>query len=158
MTRTRKILRIVFPSLAFIYATLAGNRLRPATDGTVNAMVQVGDTVYVGGKFSRVGYQTGTGYLVNATNSAISYPFPFVDGPIRCAISDESGGWYIGGDFKHVDGIERALLAHVNSSGTLDTAFNAGISPTSLQTGYICEGRSNSAAGGGLKVRHPWVG
>src|ERR687885_185286 len=36
-----------------------------------------------------------------------------VNNPIRAAIPDGAGGWYIGGGFIHVNGILRKRLAHI---------------------------------------------
>src|SRR5262245_30235939 len=38
---------------------------------------------------------------------------PAVQGVVHCIVSDGSGGWYIGGDFERVGGLERHNLAHV---------------------------------------------
>src|SRR4029453_13430408 len=40
-----------------------------------------------------------------------------VDNPIRAAIPDGSGGWYIGGGFVHVNGVLRKRLAHIDAGG-----------------------------------------
>jgi hypothetical protein len=43
-----------------------------------------------------------------------------VNNPIRAAIPDGNGGWYIGGGFIYVNGQLRKRLAHIRSGGTLD--------------------------------------
>src|SRR5262249_35662656 len=40
-------------------------------------------------------------------------------GEIDCAVSDGSGGWYIGGNFNSVGGIPRGGLAHIASDLTV---------------------------------------
>ena len=60
-----------------------------------------------------------------------------VNNPIRAAVPDGEGGWYIGGGFIHVDGQLRKRLAHIRSDGTLDPdwrpeANGNGVSVTSL--------------------------
>ncbi len=60
-----------------------------------------------------------------------------VDNPIRAAIPDGSGGWYIGGGFVHVNGVLRKRLAHIDGSGHLDPhwkpeANGNGVSVTAL--------------------------
>jgi outer membrane protein assembly factor BamB len=57
--------------------------------------------------------------------------------PIRAAISDGRGGWYIGGGFIHVNGVLRKRLAHIRSDGTLDPKWRPeangnGVSVSSL--------------------------
>jgi hypothetical protein len=36
-----------------------------------------------------------------------------VDGRVLAGVSDGAGGWFIGGDFRSVGGIQRSNLAHV---------------------------------------------
>jgi hypothetical protein len=60
-----------------------------------------------------------------------------VNNPIRAAIPDGNGGWYVGGGFIHVNGQVRKRLAHIRSDGTLDPdwqpeANGNGVSVTSL--------------------------
>jgi Domain of unknown function (DUF5122) beta-propeller len=60
-----------------------------------------------------------------------------VNNPIRAAIPDGDGGWYIGGGFIHVNGQLRKRLAHIRSDGMLDPnwrpeANGNGVSVTSL--------------------------
>ncbi len=60
-----------------------------------------------------------------------------VNRPIRAAVPDGDGGWYIGGGFIHVNGVLRKRLAHIRADGTLDPdwrpeANGNGVSVTSL--------------------------
>jgi hypothetical protein len=60
-----------------------------------------------------------------------------VNNPIRAAIPDGDGGWYIGGGFIRVNGQRRKRLAHIRSDGTLDSKWRPeangnGVSVTSL--------------------------
>jgi len=60
-----------------------------------------------------------------------------VNNPIRAAIPDGEGGWYIGGGFIHVNGVLRKRLAHIDANGGLDPdwkpeANGNGVSVTSL--------------------------
>jgi trimeric autotransporter adhesin len=60
-----------------------------------------------------------------------------VNNPIRAAIPDGNGGWYIGGGFIHVNGVLRKRLAHIDQNGRLDPdwrpeANGNGVSVTSL--------------------------
>ena len=43
-----------------------------------------------------------------------------VNNPIRAAVPDGRGGWYVGGGFIHVDGVLRKRLAHIDRDGRLD--------------------------------------
>jgi PQQ-like domain len=60
-----------------------------------------------------------------------------VNNPIRAAIPDGMGGWYIGGGFINVNGVLRKRLAHIDANGMLDRdwkpeANGNGVSVTSL--------------------------
>jgi hypothetical protein len=60
-----------------------------------------------------------------------------VNNPIRAAIPDGDGGWYIGGGFIHVNGVLRKRLAHIDRNGRLDPRWKPeangnGVSVTSL--------------------------
>jgi hypothetical protein len=60
-----------------------------------------------------------------------------VNNPIRTAIADGEGGWFIGGGFIHVNGQLRKRLAHIRADGTLDPSWRPeangnGVSVSSL--------------------------
>jgi hypothetical protein len=60
-----------------------------------------------------------------------------VNRPIRAAVPDGDGGWYIGGGFIHVNGVLRKRLAHLRADGSLDPdwrpeANGNGVSVTAL--------------------------
>jgi hypothetical protein len=66
-------------------------------------------------------------YIINAKTGAIDQDFPDVDignyGIAYAAVSDGSGGWYIGGDFNRVGKASRYGLARLRSDGSLDPEF-----------------------------------
>src|SRR3990170_1391684 len=67
------------------------------TNGTVYALLEVGDRIYVGGKFSWAGPYTGNGAAVSGTDGQRLSPSAFTSGPVLAAAADGSGGWYMGG-------------------------------------------------------------
>ena len=84
------------------------------TNGTVNSIVVGEDgTTYVGGYFTYVGPNTGSGASVDTNTGEADTGFPKVEGGIRSVISDGEGGWYIGGYFNKVGGLSRNNLAHI---------------------------------------------
>ena len=92
------------------------------TDGPVYAIARSGDRTFIGGDFSLVGPRTGPGVQVTSTGTGSLSPavgsFPEVSGgAVFAALSDRSGGWYIGGDFTHVGGTALPRLAHLVPSG-----------------------------------------
>src|SRR5580765_8600591 len=75
------------------------------TNGIVHAIARLGDTVYFGGQFSEVGPRTGPGVGIDAAGQA-DPAFPEVGaGALYAVVSDEAGGWYIGGRFASVGGL-----------------------------------------------------
>jgi len=119
-------------ALAFFYASISGTLLsqtyKPGydspLDGQVNAIAVNDSTVYVGGTFTKMGYYCGNGVLLDTSTAQPNRSFPkFMDpsdGRILVAISDNNGGWYMGGQFTYVNGQQRKYLAHVRSDGSLD--------------------------------------
>jgi hypothetical protein len=63
------------------------------TNGPVNAIAHSAGTVYVGGDFQQV----------------------------WAVVPDGSGGWFIGGSFNRVGGVERFGLAHILSDNTVSS-------------------------------------
>lgn len=83
----------------------------------VTAVVRVENTLYVGGVFSLVGPNTGSGIPLGYGQGAATEGYAKVNGEILTVVSDGSGGWYIGGDFTAVGGHPRLHLAHVLADG-----------------------------------------
>jgi len=94
------------------------------TNGPVHAIAVDGDYTYIGGEFSYVGPNTGYGAKLTTTSSSPNMNFPKVNGPIWIAVPDGNGGWYIGGEFTKVGTFVRNKIAHINSDGTVDAAWN----------------------------------
>jgi hypothetical protein len=93
-------------------------------NNTVFATVRSGNTIYIGGAFNQVGLSTGCGAAIDINTGEPNLTYVKVNGDIRIAIPDGSGGWYIGGDFIKVGGVERNHLARLNSNGTLNESWN----------------------------------
>jgi hypothetical protein len=103
------------------------------TNGPVNAVVRAGDTIYIGGRFDRVGPRTGPGVEVGLDGSESS-GMPEISGAgptslfgaggsVSAVAPDGSGGWFIGGLFTHVGGVPRTNLAHIRADGSVDPNF-----------------------------------
>ncbi|MBI1319885.1 MAG: PQQ-binding-like beta-propeller repeat protein [Candidatus Hydrogenedens sp.] len=80
----------------------------------------------LGGDFE---YTTSKLSSVQSFDSAgvFNSPFPGIDGIVNAIISDGAGGWYVGGYFFRVDGVERVNLARMRPDGSLDPDFDARI-------------------------------
>ncbi len=100
-----------------------------STDGYVNAIAKSGNTLYIGGRFTRVTPASGCGVPLDATSGQpLSAPLVVKEawGGVFAVAADGSGGWYIGGEFTHVGGVPRANLAHIRSDYTLDDSWDPG--------------------------------
>jgi hypothetical protein len=102
------------------------------TVSSVNAVAHdpVTKKTYICGGFNLVGPRIGSGVPLDSLAN-ISPSFPQVAGQINTAVSDNNGGWYIGGTFNGVGGVSRNGVAHINfnsgnSTYTLDATFNSG--------------------------------
>jgi hypothetical protein len=95
------------------------------TNGTVYATAISGNTVYIGGAFSRVGPASGCGAPVNTSTGALPGGFPKVNGYVNAVARDGAGGWFIGGTFTYVGGQPRANLVHIASDMSV-AAWNPG--------------------------------
>jgi trimeric autotransporter adhesin len=96
------------------------------TNGPVQAVVRSGDTIYIGGRFNRVGPRTGPG-VEFALDGSQNTGLPEVTGgggTVQAVASDGSGGWYIGGLFTHVGGVARNNIAHIRRDHSVDPAFD----------------------------------
>jgi hypothetical protein len=93
------------------------------TNGYVECMATDGNVVYIGGGFSRVGPNTGTGAVFNAGSDTPLSPFLRINRDVNCSAADGSGGWFIGGYFNGVGGLERNFLAHILPDGSVDPAW-----------------------------------
>ena len=79
-------------------------------------------TQYIGGFFNTAGMSTGSGItlpLAHADDPPHLLAFPEVAGDILVSEPDGDGGWYIGGEFTHVQGQARTHLAHIDAQGRL---------------------------------------
>jgi trimeric autotransporter adhesin len=94
------------------------------TDGTVYAIASDASTVYIGGAFNYLGPNTGYGVSIDTGTGVATVPYSRINGRVYAVLPDGSGGWYIGGMFTAVHGVERNRLAHILPDGTLDATWN----------------------------------
>ena len=116
-------------------------------DGDVHALARSGNTVYLGGDFRYIGPRLA-GLAKLGPSGAPDLGFPTVDGYVRTAEPDGSGGWYVGGSFSEIGGVQRSSLAHVLSDGRVDPDFVAAVAGEST-TGEVL---TLASAGGTLYI------
>ncbi len=95
----------------------------------INSMQIVGDTLYMGGKFTSIGYGKPYGALIDSSSGLPDLNYPSPNGQVNCVVPDGVGGWFIGGEFTMVGNLTRKHLAHINSNGSVD-AWNPGADTT----------------------------
>ena len=93
-------------------------------DGQVNCVVVSGNKIYFGGNFTKIGYSTGTGALLDTGTAVPDRTFPKFDpmgNLVLTSVADGSGGLYVGGQFLYINGVPRKYLAHVRADRSLDS-------------------------------------
>lgn len=112
-----------------LFNDLSAKPVTQIPDGTVNATVAgAGTTTYVGGSFDTVGAPTGGSGLVSdsgtgSTVSLASATAGAANGGVTATVPDGSGGYFLGGSFTQVKGIQCPGLAHLFSDGSVDQAY-----------------------------------
>jgi len=117
--------------LAFVLWLVAGPALADETiadrfwitNGEVRAIEHADGKVYLGGAFSAVGPAIGSAAVFDLGSGEAHTPYPEVNGTVKAVVADASGGYYLGGQFTRVRGIERLNLAHIDAAGQV-TAWN----------------------------------
>ncbi|HKQ56618.1 MAG TPA: putative Ig domain-containing protein, partial [Candidatus Eisenbacteria bacterium] len=126
------------------------------TNGTVNAQLLSGGTLYIGGAFTRVGPVTGSGVPLNATTGVAIPGYPQVVGDVLAVVSDGAGGWFIGGTFTSVGGQARAGLAQIlsdNSVSSWNPGTNGAVRSLVLDGTTLYAGGDFTSAGGQTRNR-----
>lgn len=88
---------------------------------------------------------TGRGVPIDVMSGLPAEEFPIVtEGIVHCAIPDGSGGWFIGGSFTSVGGINRTAVARIKSDGTVDASWNANLNSGAVVYALALGGTNNS--------------
>jgi hypothetical protein len=88
---------------------------------------------------------TGGGAVLDSKTAAPDQQFPPIEGAVHAAVPDGAGGWYIGGHFTAVAGVYRQNLAHILSTGALDSNWN----PSANDTVFALAKYGDSVVAGG---------
>ncbi|OGU10461.1 MAG: hypothetical protein A2W29_04525 [Gemmatimonadetes bacterium RBG_16_66_8] len=118
-------------------------------DNTVFAVARLGDTLYVGGAFRRVGPCTGGAVALPKHGADPRKPFPQVAGYVYSIGADGNGGWFLSGNFTAVGGVPRYCLAHVLSDGSV-AAWNPNPNYVSYGTGGLLVAGNTVYVSGGF--------
>ena len=112
------------------YIQLSAQTLDPkfvSTDGAVNAIVQSGDSVYIGGNFFTLGLGARglARFTPGSTKPDVSFPQLSPNSNIQAMEADGNGGFYLSGYFTAYNNnpIEPTAIIHILSNGSLDPSF-----------------------------------
>src|SRR5690349_22970629 len=115
--------------LALVPAAQATIATRPLTtwqtNGRVNAIMQIGNVTYVGGKFTQVSDHAGNTDAVsnlaafNANGNFVTAWQPSANGTVKTIATDGTGGVIVGGSFTQINGSGRPHIAKILANGTL---------------------------------------
>lgn len=120
-------------------------------NGPVSALALSGNTLYVGGSFTRIGPVTGSFAALDRGTGSPGSAFPKVDGEVFAVASDGAGGWFVGGRFTHVGNQTRHNLAHVLADGRVaswDTEPDDGVYCLQVRHGIVYAGGYFTSIGG----------
>jgi hypothetical protein len=112
-----------------LFNNLSAKPVTQIPDGTVNATAAgAGTTTYVGGSFDTVGVPTGGSGLVSDSGAGHSVSLASAtagaaNGGVMATVPDGSGGYFLGGSFTQVKGVQCPGLAHLLSDGTVDQNY-----------------------------------
>ncbi len=116
--------------MCFLLCMTAGGLAQPSSfprddfwvpDGPVNAVVETNGVVYIGGLFDYIGPVSETGTAFDLVSAAPDLSFPRFKGAIKAIVTDNAGGWIVGGLFTAVGGFPIPNLAHILADRTVDT-------------------------------------
>ena len=94
------------------------------TNASVDGVVAAGKTVYIRGRFTYVGPNSGSWVELDPVSGALRRSPRITGGSVVASVSDGAGGLFVGGSFSAVDGVARKGLAHVQADGSLDLSWN----------------------------------
>ncbi|MCU0437663.1 MAG: putative Ig domain-containing protein [Raineya sp.] len=115
----------------------AGGWSLSGTSPEVNSIVEDANYIYLGGFFNSFVPFKGKdtkGAIVSTIGNGNVIPSPKTSFPnadrIEVAISDGTGGWFIGGAFTKVGGVTRNNIAHIKADKTLDMDWAPNVNGT----------------------------
>ena len=131
---TSAALGLVVPASAD-YTTPPRNTTWSPTNGRVYAMERIGDTIYIGGSFTRLRHPSGSGNVersrlaaFDADTGAMRPWNPGANGDIRALHADSDGNLFVGGLYTSIAGTARSRLAKLDAgTGNLVGDFNPNV-------------------------------
>ncbi len=95
------------------------------TDGSARALAISGDTLYIGGGFTRIG-QHVSGFAAFTSDGQYDRTFPQL-GRVQAIAADGAGGWFLSSDESRSDAPKPARLLHIRADRSVDPNWTANI-------------------------------
>jgi trimeric autotransporter adhesin len=80
--------------------------------------------IYLGGSFTMVGPSSGHGAMVHGDTGQLRADNPKPNDKVYTVAPDGGGGWFIGGTFTRVGGLDCRGVAHIRADGTMNPDFH----------------------------------
>jgi trimeric autotransporter adhesin len=80
--------------------------------------------IYLGGSFTMVGPPSGHGAMVHGDTGQLRAENPRPNDRVYAVTSDGAAGWFIGGAFTRVGGLDCRGVAHIRADGTVNPDFH----------------------------------
>jgi len=127
--------------------------------GGAFTLVEDESRLYIGGDFTYIGPNTGSGVVVSAAGE-VPLNWPKIDGDVYTVVSDGSG-WYIGGSFSRVGTTARNNIAYISYVGTVDASWDpnadAPVRAMALGTAGLYVGGDFANIGGEVRSHIAWI-
>ncbi|MFN8155434.1 MAG: T9SS type A sorting domain-containing protein [Bacteroidia bacterium] len=106
-----------------------GQRIKgyPATNGGITDIEVINNNVIVAGAFSNTGLIQGAFSKLSGPGLTPEESLPYGYNNAYCAIPDESGGWYVGGNFYTTGITYRTTLVRFKADNSIDTIFKPNV-------------------------------
>ncbi|MBL9138768.1 MAG: hypothetical protein JNK85_23055 [Verrucomicrobiales bacterium] len=99
----------------------------PALDAPARVILTTNGVAYLGGTFQEIGYNSGSGLVIEVPAGTLDFTWPRVNGRIDVIVPDGSRGWYLGGTFTSIGGVGRAGLAHLRPDKSVNPDWTANL-------------------------------
>ena len=129
----RPVGMLVMGALSMLWSCAAiGQNATPRVEtwmpnGPVNAIVQNGGTVYIGGTFDWIAPYAGSGAAIDRASGEMADSFSRINGAVYACVPDGDSGWFVGGDFDRAGIHAKSRIAHILPDGAVDKHWNAAV-------------------------------
>ncbi len=112
----------------------------PVVNGYIDSAAQIGNRLFVAGRFSRLGPPTGGAVVVDPAGALVPGAFPVFTGIVYQIVPDGLGGYLVVGDFTSAGGHPHARFARVQPDRTIDPGYRV-TADGAIRIAVIAHGR-----------------